>query len=440
MLEYSSSVFMKMILFFSLLFIANFKVDYAQNDECDGAAIRTHEAYLYGRFETKMKSTQGSGIVSSFFLYNWDIGCNWPEENNEIDIEMTGNMDASVQFTTHHPYQTSVTEIVPTSFNPHEVMTAYAIEWEPNVVRWFIDGELVLEQTHNFIPQLQYPMRIFMNLWAVSLPTWTGEWDPSFLPGMSKYDYVKYYEYTPGFGDYGTNNNYSLVWEDNFDNLDDERWDVDEGGNVGPLCTFRAQNINVINGELILSITEFSNDQVTRPVKFGVDVSALDLQSNDVVYINGGFNSWCGNCMPLSDDDGDGIWTLDYDLSLGEHQYQYAINGWSGQIFQPELGSSCDYNPCDEWTNFGVLVEESEDIIYAPIYCWGSCQTCSNWSNDEACIADFDSDSFIGISDVLYLLSQFGCMGICDADIVTDFNVNVNDVLQILQVFGVFCI
>ena len=80
------------------------------------------------------------------------------------------------------------------------------------------------------------------------------------------------------------------------------------------------------------------------------------------------------------------------------------------------------------------------DIIYAPIYCWGSCQTCSNWSNDEACIADFDSDSFIGISDVLYLLSQFGCMGICDADIVTDFNVNVIDVLQILQVFGVSCI
>ena len=139
MLEYSSNVFMKKILLLTLLFIATFKVDYAQNNECDGAAIRTHEAYLYGRFETKMKSTQGSGIVSSFFLYNWDIGCNWPEENNEIDIEMTGNLDASVQFTTHHPYQTSVTEIVPTSFNPHEVMIDYAIEWEPNIVRWFID-------------------------------------------------------------------------------------------------------------------------------------------------------------------------------------------------------------------------------------------------------------------------------------------------------------
>ena len=68
MLEYSNNVFMKKIFLFTLLFTVIFKVDYAQNDECDGAAIRTHEAYLYGRFETKMKSTQGSGIVSSFFL------------------------------------------------------------------------------------------------------------------------------------------------------------------------------------------------------------------------------------------------------------------------------------------------------------------------------------------------------------------------------------
>ena len=29
----------------------------AQNDQCDGGAIKTHDAYLYGRFETRLKST-----------------------------------------------------------------------------------------------------------------------------------------------------------------------------------------------------------------------------------------------------------------------------------------------------------------------------------------------------------------------------------------------
>ena len=71
---------------------------------CNSGAIRTHQSYLYGRFEVKMKSADGDGLVSSFFTYNtdWDPGLgnlNW----NEIDIEMTGNRDSSVQFTTHHP-------------------------------------------------------------------------------------------------------------------------------------------------------------------------------------------------------------------------------------------------------------------------------------------------------------------------------------------------
>ena len=147
-----------------LLTLASSLPVFAQNDQCDGGAVKTHEAYLYGRFETRMQSTMGSGIVSSFFLYNWDLNCNWPAENNEIDIEMTGNLNNSVQFTTHHPYQTSVTEIVPTPFNPHETLVDYAIEWEPNVVRWFINGEAVTAFTHQHVPQLEYPMRIFMNL------------------------------------------------------------------------------------------------------------------------------------------------------------------------------------------------------------------------------------------------------------------------------------
>ena len=59
--------------------------------DCAGAQVLTREAYLYGRFETRMQSAQGDGIVSAFFLYNLDLGCNWPQENNEIDIEMTGS-------------------------------------------------------------------------------------------------------------------------------------------------------------------------------------------------------------------------------------------------------------------------------------------------------------------------------------------------------------
>ena len=59
------------VLFVLLITVPSLAV-WAQNDQCDGGALKTHDAFLYGRFETRMSSTQGSGIVSSFFLYNWN--------------------------------------------------------------------------------------------------------------------------------------------------------------------------------------------------------------------------------------------------------------------------------------------------------------------------------------------------------------------------------
>ena len=52
--------------------------------ECDGAEIFTHESFLFGRFEVTMQSAPGSGIVSSFFLFNNQSGCNYPEETMKL--------------------------------------------------------------------------------------------------------------------------------------------------------------------------------------------------------------------------------------------------------------------------------------------------------------------------------------------------------------------
>lgn len=412
---------------------------WAQNDQCDGGAVKTHDAYLYGRFETRMQSTLGSGIVSSFFLYNWDLDCNWPAENNEIDIEMTGNLDNSVQFTTHHPYQTSVTEIVPTPFNPHETMVDYAIEWEPNVVRWYINGEAVTTFTHQYVQQLEHPMRIFMNLWAVENLNWTGVWDPSAMPGTSRYDYVKYYAYTPGTGNAGTGNNYTLEWVDEFDSWDAGRWDQSEDGYVGPLCTFRSANVDVEDGELRLSITTPSETLPTRPVTLGVDASSMMLSPSDVVYVAGNFNGWCASCNALQDPDGDFVWTTTLELPLGEHQFQYVVNGWGGAVSQPSLGSPCDFNPCDEWTNYGVSVDQESDHVYADLHCWNTCSLCGSLEPAGDCLGDLDDDASVGVNDVLLLLAVFGCATNCDGDLDNDGVVAVTDVLLMLGAFGATC-
>ena len=180
----------------------------ARAQQCTGAEVLTRDAYLYGRFETRMRSAPGDGIVSSFFLYNVDSACNWPAENNEIDIEMTGNRDNSVQFTTHYPGPWNVTQIVPVPFNPHTQMRDYAFEWEPGVVRWYVDGELVYTQNAAYVNGLVHPMRIMMNLWASGSTGWAGVFDQSAMPAQSSYEYVRYYAYTPGTGNAGSNGNF----------------------------------------------------------------------------------------------------------------------------------------------------------------------------------------------------------------------------------------
>ncbi len=376
-----------------------------QAQECAGGAVSTHEAFLYGRFETRMQSAQGDGIVSSFFLYNVDLGCNWPAENNEIDVEMTGNLDASVQFTTHYPFLSSVTQIVPTDFNPHAGMHEYAFEWEPGVVRWFIDGELAYTQDASFVDGLVHPMRILMNLWAADSPPWVGEWDPSVLPVRSSYDYVRYYAYTPGEGDAGTDNNFSLRWTDHFKSLDHNRWAPSEfGGFGGNFCTFVSANVAAENGMLHLSMTEPLASTVS-PVHFSVDVSALDLNPWDRVYLNGGFNNWCGNCTPMTDADGDGVWEASLTLPAGNHEYLYTINGWD-QVGGAPQGSSCDFLPCDMYTNYGVSVPHGSDEIHTRSYCWGSCESCASPAQN---LCPLNSAEAPAQGSVLGLLNRMRC-------------------------------
>ena len=54
-----------------------------------GAEYRTIQNYQYGRFEIRMKSTQGSGVVSSFFTIRdyWAEGLSDPSNWREIDFE-----------------------------------------------------------------------------------------------------------------------------------------------------------------------------------------------------------------------------------------------------------------------------------------------------------------------------------------------------------------
>ena len=381
------------LLFFVLFFLLSPGL---RAQDCIGAAMMTNDAYLYGRFEVAMQSAEGNGIVSSFFLYNVDLDCNWPAENNEIDIEMTGN-NTDIQFTTHYPGPWYYTDDYYAGFNPHDAIHDYAIEWEPGIVRWFVDGNLVNVQDQEFVSGLIYPMRIIMNLWVSDIVEWVGPWNPSVMPVSSIYDYVRYYDYTPGNGNSGTGNNFTFSWEDDFNSLDDHTWEVAEYETFEfNRCTFKSSSIDFSGGKMYFTLEDPDPNIDPVPVTFSVDMNEETLLPSDIIYLNGTMNGWCGSCAPMTEENG--IWSLTADIMPGKHEYLFTKNGWD-EVGNAPMGSECDFNPCDSYANYGfLLLDEAEDLIL-DTYCWTECEGCTSTAVHE--LSPQKEAKLIGIFDLL---------------------------------------
>ena len=192
-----------------------------------GGELRTEDSFRYGRFEVRMKSALGNGVVSSFFTYNdfWEDGLDnsyW----NEIDFEWLGNHNDKVQTNLIIQNEWDLPELIDMNTSPHDDFHIYAIEWTPTHVKFFIDDQLFRSVDNFYADSLYYHQKLMMNIWQPTYDDWVGEFDSNILPIYAFYDWVKYYAYVPNSGNAGTDNNYILLWTDNFDYYDASRWDL----------------------------------------------------------------------------------------------------------------------------------------------------------------------------------------------------------------------
>jgi len=52
------------------------------------------------------------------------------------------------------------------------------------------------------------------------------------------------------------------------------------------------------------------------------------------------------------------------------------MNFWTSKS-SPPLGSACDFLPCDQYANYGIIVPDNNTTpIILPTYCWNSCNNC----------------------------------------------------------------
>jgi beta-glucanase (GH16 family) len=159
-------------------------------------------AQSYGRFEARIKVPFGQGIWPAFWMMG-DVAKRWPA-NGEIDImENIGREPSTVHGTIHGPGYSGEHGIgasfsLPSGGRFRDDFHVYAVEWEPEAIRWFVDGAQYHSVTPASLPArarwvYDHPFYLLSNL-AVG-----GEW-PGNPDGSSRFpqtmlvDYVRVYQ------------------------------------------------------------------------------------------------------------------------------------------------------------------------------------------------------------------------------------------------------
>ena len=178
--------------------------------------------WKYGRFEMRAKLPQGQGSWPAFWMLptEWVYG-GWPL-SGEIDILETVNLKVGgedrIHGTLHYggsrPENKYTGEAyrIPAGDNPADGFHTYAVEWEQDEIRWYLDGDHYATQTsagwytlaalENPRAPFDQPFHLILNF-AVG-----GDWpanvnatgiDESAFPQEFLVDYVRVYQCTRDF-------------------------------------------------------------------------------------------------------------------------------------------------------------------------------------------------------------------------------------------------
>ena len=115
------------------------------------ARLKTQNLFTqtYGRFEARIKIPEGQGIWPAFWMLGQDIpSAGWPK-CGEIDImENVGKEPGTIHGSLHGPSTVAPTSdltsifTLPAGQNFAADFHLYAVEWEPDTVRFYVDSNL----------------------------------------------------------------------------------------------------------------------------------------------------------------------------------------------------------------------------------------------------------------------------------------------------------
>jgi len=161
----------------------------------------------YGRFEARLKVPRGQGLWPAFWMLGADIATvGWPR-CGEIDImENIGREPSTVHGTLHGPGYSGGSGVggsftLPGGARFADDFHVFAVEWEPQEIRWLVDGAVYQTRTPAHLPAGQrwafdHPFFLILNVAVGGL--WPGSPDATTVfPQAMLVDYVRVYRRGP---------------------------------------------------------------------------------------------------------------------------------------------------------------------------------------------------------------------------------------------------
>jgi len=164
------------------------------------AAVQSKGTVRYGYFEVKCRPMDSRGS-SAFWFYQ-----NTPEIWTEIDVFEIGGKAPKHERVLHMNVHVFHTPVNPdrhwarpkrheTAFRLADDFHVYALEWDPQRVRFHLDGRCVAEQANT-----HWHQPLTLNFDSETMPNWFGLPDPNDLPSTFSIEYVRAWKKAGGYG------------------------------------------------------------------------------------------------------------------------------------------------------------------------------------------------------------------------------------------------
>ena len=162
--------------------------------------------WTYGRYEIRAKLPNTQGIWPAFWLLPSRAVYGSGTAGGEIDImEMIGSEPNRVYGTLHFgnpPEHASNSYDLPDGADYSDDFHIFALEWEPDEIRWYVDGNLFHSATDWFTStkNATYPAPFDQNFYLIVNVAVGGTWpgspdETSVFPQMMYVDYVRVYQH-----------------------------------------------------------------------------------------------------------------------------------------------------------------------------------------------------------------------------------------------------